>query len=283
MSGGIIAEIPWLWAGLSAYMIATLVSIWGVSPRYAGVPIIQHKTHEYIVLGFLALGVLLLTMAIGARWMRIGHGPWISLFELLMSQLWSLGLVFALLYWRLPGLRPSAVIVLPVMWILGSWVLTLEPTASHFPATYYNVWKWSHVGLGKIFLALLLAGVGLAGVMIMRTTALGQKWFRSMPSDMVVDRLAWRFMMLALVFDSLMLIAGAVWAQDAWGRYWAWDSLETSAFLTWLFLAIGLHVRLTYKVPHWLSGVIIIGIFCMAFATYFGAPYISPSAHKGMV
>ena len=37
----------------------------------------------------------------------------------------------------------------------------------------------------------------------------------------------------------LMLITGAVWAQDAWGRYWAWDSLETSAFLTWIFLEIG--------------------------------------------
>ena len=104
-----------------------------------------------------------------------------------------------------------------------------------------------------------------------------------MPSDVVVDKMAWRLMMLALVFDSLMLIAGAVWAQDAWGRYWAWDALETSAFLTWLFLAIGLHVRLSYKVAPWVSGIIIIGIFIMAFSTYFGAPYISPAAHKGVV
>jgi ABC-type transport system involved in cytochrome c biogenesis permease subunit len=279
----VVAEIPWLWAGLAAYMVATLVSIWGVSPRFAGVPLVKNKNFEYIVLACLSIGVLLLSIAIVTRWMRIGHGPWISLFELLMSQLFSLGLVFTLLYWRLPGLRPSSVIVLPIMWVLGSWVLTLEPSASHFPATYYNAWKWAHVGLGKMFLALMLAGVGLAGVLILRTTALGRGWFRAMPSSMVVDRLAWRFMMLALVFDSLMLIAGAVWAQDAWGRYWAWDSLETSAFLTWLFLAVGLHVRLTYKVPYWISGIIIIFIFCMAFATYFGAPYISPSAHKGMV
>jgi len=235
------------------------------------------------VLGLLVLGIFLLATAIGVRWERIGHGPWISLFELLMSQLWSLGLIFAFLYWRLPGLRPSAVIVLPVMWILGTWVLFLEPSASHFPATYYNSWKWIHVGLGKIFLALLLAGVGLAGVLLIRNTPRGRIWFRKMPADIVVDKLAWRLMMLALVFDSFMLIAGAVWAQDAWGRYWAWDSLETSAFLTWLFLAIGLHLRLSYRVPTWLSALMIIGIFCLAFATYFGTPYISPSAHKGMV
>ena len=279
----IVAEQPWLWAGLGAYLVATLVAMWGVSPRHAGSEVVQSHRHERIVLAFISLGVLLLTIALAARWIRIGHGPWISLFELLMSQLWSLGLIFALLYWRLPGLRPSAVIVLPVMWILGSWVLTLEPDVSHFPSTYYNSWKWFHVGLGKVFLALLLAGVGLGGVMILRRTERGRQWFRAMPSDAVIDKLAWRLMMLALVFDSLMLIAGAVWAQDAWGRYWAWDALETSAFLTWLLLAVGLHVRLSYKVPPWLSGLIIIGIFVLAFTTYFGTPYLSPSAHKGVV
>ncbi|HEY5603450.1 MAG TPA: cytochrome c biogenesis protein CcsA [Gammaproteobacteria bacterium] len=278
-----VAEVPWLWSGLGAYFAATLIAIWGVAPRFAGMPVIQNRRHEYAVLAFLMLGVTLLAVAIAERWLRIGHGPWISLFELLMSQLWSLGLIFVLLYWRLPGLRPSAVIVLPVMWILGSWVLTLEPAASHFPPTYYNAWKWVHVGLGKIFLALLLAGVGLAGVLILRHTRRGQAWFRNMPSNVIVDRLAWRFMMLALVFDSLMLIAGAVWAQDAWGRYWAWDPLETSAFLTWLLLAIGLHLRLSYRVPPVVSGLMIIGVFMLAFATYFGAPYISPAAHKGVV
>jgi len=278
-----VAEIPWLWAGLGAYFLATLVSIFGVAPRYAGVALVEKRYHEKFIMALLVVGVLLLLAAITARWIRIGHGPWISLFELLMSQLWSLGLIFTLLYWRLPAFRPSAAIALPVMWILASWVLTLEPSVSHFPATYYNNWKWIHVGVGKIFLAFMLAGVGLSGVMILRQWPIGERLFRQMPATVIVDRLAWRFMMLALIFDSLMLIAGAVWAQDAWGRYWEWDALETSAFLTWLFLAIGLHLRLSYRVPSWVSGLMIIGIFILAFATYFGAPYVSPAAHKGMI
>jgi len=283
MNAAIVAEQPWLWAGLGSYLVATFIAMWGVSPGHSGSVLVASKRYEKLVLGAILTGVILLACAIAARWMRIGHGPWISLFELLMSQMFSLGLIFSFLYWRLPGLRPSAVIVLPVMWILGTWILTLEPSISHFPATYYNNWKWAHVLLGKMFLALLLASVGLGGVMILRTTRPGKAWFSMMPSDVVIDKLAWRLMMLALVFDSFMLIAGAVWAQDAWGRYWAWDALETSAFLTWLFLAIGLHVRLSYKVPPWVSGVIIIGIFLMAFSTYFGTPYLSPAAHKGMI
>ena len=286
MSEGFAAELPWLWAGLASYAMATFTTLWGVvanKPTGTGM-VIGDKKHEKLVLAFLVTGVILLVGAIVQRWVRIGHGPWISLFELLMSQLWSLGTVFTIAYWRLPGLRPSAVVVLPIFWILGTWVLTLQPVASHFPATYYNYWKWIHVFLGKVYLASLLIGVGLGGVMILRRFVQpATVWFRSMPKDEMLDRLAWRFMILALIFDSLMLIAGAVWAQDAWGRYWSWDSLETSAFLTWLALGICVHLRLTYRIQPWISGAMIIGIFCLAFSTYFGLPYLSPAAHKGMV
>ena len=88
-------EIPWLWAGLGAYFVATVVSIFGVVPR-----MVEKRQHEKLILALLVLGVTLLMVAIAARWVRIGHGPWISLFELLMSQLWSLGLIFAFLYFQ---------------------------------------------------------------------------------------------------------------------------------------------------------------------------------------
>jgi len=293
-STNIVAELPWLWSGLAAYALATFVAIWGVVPRHqvglhaAGIGTVDGgpkggAQHEHVILALLVAGLIFLSIAVAQRWIRIGHGPWISLFELLMSQLLSLGIIFTISYWRLPGLRASAVIALPVLWILGTWVLMLEPKASHFPATYYNEWKWVHVFLGKMYLALLLLGVALSGVMILRQFKSTAVYFVRMPVDDILDKIAWRFMMLALVFDSLMLIAGAVWAQDAWGRYWSWDPLETSAFLTWLALALGLHLRLTYRVPAWVSGAMIISIFVLAFITYFGTPYLSPSAHKGMV
>jgi ABC-type transport system involved in cytochrome c biogenesis permease subunit len=282
-SEGFATELPWLWAGLVAYALATLLSVGGVVVQNPNGMLARAERNERLVLALLVTGVILLAGAIAQRWVRIGHGPWVSLFELLVSQLWSLGLIYTVAYWRLPRFRPSAVVVLPVLWVLGSWVLTLEPVPSHFPATYYNEWKWVHVFLGKVYLALLLIGVGLGGVMILRRFTRTERWFRAMPADDVVDRLAWRVMILALVFDSLMLIAGAVWAQDAWGRYWQWDALETSAFATWLALALGIHLRLTYRIPPWISGAMIIGVFILAFTTYFGMPYLSPSAHKGMV
>lgn len=280
------AELPWLWASLLSLGAATVVAIWGMLPRYdsKGDVLVgaQNKYFEHFVLWSLICSVILMAIAIGVRWDRLGHGPFVNLFELLMSQIWSLSLFYVVIYWWAPSLRGTSVVIFPTLWVLGSWVLILEPTASFYPATYYNDWKWAHVLLGKVFLGAALVGVGLAGVILLRRTRM-RNLFGRMPRDEAIDRVMWRFMMLALIFDSLMLIAGAVWAQDAWGRYWQWDELETSSFLNWLYLGAIIHLRMTYRIPLQIGAWLVIGVFVFAFLTYFGAPYISPAAHKGVV
>jgi len=282
MEEALVAELPWLWAGLAAYALATVVAIRGQVRLSAG-PVVERLVHERWVLVAILLGVAMLTVSLGVRWVRIDHGPFVNLFELLVSQLFSLGLIFALVYWRMPTVRPTAVVTLPVIWILGLWVLMLEPEAVPFPPTYYNPWLWAHVGFGKIFLAFSLVATGVAGVILLRNRRLFAHWFAPLPANDVLDAMAWRFMILALIFDTLMLIAGAVWAQDAWGRYWAWDALETSAFLTWLALGASIHLRITYRISLRLGAWLIILIFVLAFFTYFSTPFVSEAAHKGVI
>jgi len=281
---GVVAELPWMWAGLFAYAVATLLAfhnVWQVGSASA-VAVLPSRQGEHRILLAIVTGVLLLTVALAVRWDRLGHGPFVNLFELLMSQLFSLGLIYSIVYWRVPNLRASAVVVLPLIWILGTWILFMEPVDSRFPPTYHNNWLWAHVGFGKVFLSFCLVAAGLAGVILLRSIPRLGRCFAHM-SDEAVDQLAWRFMMLTLVFDSLMLIAGAVWAQDAWGRYWSWDALETSSFMTWLSIGAGIHVRLTYKIPTRLGAMVILAIFFLAFTTYFGAPFYSEAAHKGVI
>lgn len=284
MNGETVTELPWLYAGLASYALAMAVAMHGVlrvggSNGAAGMA----RRPEPVVLGLLAGGVALLVVALATRWLRVGHGPFVDLFELLISQLFSLGLVYTVTYWRVPLIRPTAIIVLPVLLMMGVWVVTVDPAASAFPPTYYHDWKWAHVIFGKFFLAFCLIGTGLAGIILLRDAPGIRLVFRHMPSDEVLDTVAWRFMLLALVFESLMLIAGAVWAQDAWGRYWAWDALETSSFLNWLLLGLAIHLRLTYRISPRTGAAAIVGIFVFAFFTYFGAPFYSEAAHKGVI
>jgi ABC-type transport system involved in cytochrome c biogenesis permease subunit len=276
-------ELPWLWTGLAAYAVATVLAFRSVAVMArSGAASQPLRRNEHGLLLLVIIGVALLATALGVRWERLGHGPFINLYELLTSQLFSLGLIFALVYWRVPALRTSAVVVMPLIWLLGSWVLLLEPADSHFPPTYSNDWLWAHIGFGKVFLSFCLVAAGLAGVILLRGIPRLGRWFAHM-GDAELDQMAWRFMMLALVFDSLMLIAGAVWAQDAWGRYWSWDALETSAFMTWLSIGAGIHARLSYRIPVRIGAIVILIIFALAFMTYFGTPYYSEAAHKGVV
>lgn len=277
-----MTELPYLYAGLTAYALAMLMAYYDVIPLNAG-RVARHVINERVILALLFGGVALLVMTLAERWQRLGHGPFVNLFELLISQLFSLGVIYGLVYWRVPAMRRSALVALPLLWILGLWVLLIEPKDSVLPPTYHNNWLWAHVGFGKVFLSCSLIGCGLAGVLLLRPVRLFRGWFRSMPADKFVDALAWRFMLIAFVFHTLMLIAGAVWAQDAWGRYWAWDALETSSFLNWLLLGAALHARVSYKVSYRVGAILIFVIFIFAFLTYFGTPFYSDAAHKGVI
>ena len=232
-------EAPLLWSALLAYVVAGSIAI---------IALALERRADRWVLTLLALGLGLHGAALAARWITVGHGPFITLFEILSSNVWSLTLVFTLAYWRVPAVRPAAAFVMPVLFILMGWLLVAHPGEGHFPPTYRTLWLYVHVGLGKVFLGAVVVAVGLAGVILVRRAGWTAPWVASLPDDARLENLAFRFMAIGFVFETLMLVSGAVWAQDAWGRYWAWDPLETWAFLT-----------------------------------FFGVPFVSMAPHKGAI
>jgi ABC-type transport system involved in cytochrome c biogenesis permease subunit len=269
-----LIELRLLWAAVVGYVLAGSLAIIGV---------LLKRDWGRLILGMMVLAFALHTGSVAVRWDRLGHGPFITMFEILSSNVWSLMLAFVLAYWRLPAIRPSAAIVMPILFIMMGWLLMTSPKEGHFPPTYQTIWLYIHIGFGKVFLGAVLVAVGLAGVILVRSSHVGQRVFSRLPASVRLDELGYRFMAIGLVFDTLMLIAGAIWAQDAWGRYWAWDPLETWAFLTWLTLAFALHARTTFRLTPIHSSALVIAVFTIAFLTFFGMPFISTSPHKGAV
>ncbi len=263
-----------LWMALVAYVLAGSAAIIGV---FLG------RRPGPVMLGLLSAALVLHALAIGLRWERVRHGPFVTMFEILSSNIWSLALCFALACWRWPAIRAAAAVVMPILFVMMGWLLLTNPADGHFPPTYRTVWLYVHVGLGKVFLGAVLVAVGIAGVILLRSLGITGRGLDSMPADDRLDDLAFRLMAIGLVFETLMLITGAIWAQDAWGRYWAWDPLETWALLTWLSLAFALHMRLAARVPPRVGAGLIVTVFAFAFLTFFGIPFVSTSPHKGAV
>src|SRR5262249_34535744 len=102
--GAPMHEAPLLWAALLAYVRAVS------TPTVAAA--LERRADRWI-LALLALGLALHGAALAARWAAVGHGPFITLFEILSSNVLSLTLVFALAYWRIPAVRPAAAFVMP--------------------------------------------------------------------------------------------------------------------------------------------------------------------------
>jgi len=267
-------ELLSLWLGVIAYVVAGTVAIFGVA---------MGKRPERTVLAGLLAGIVLVTVSLTLRWMRLGHGPFNTMFEILLSNIWSLSLVFSIAYWRIKAIRPTAAVVLPVLFLMLGWVLIVDPADSHLPPTFDTVWLYIHIGFGKVFLGAVLVAVGMAGAILLRHFGMGRVALSKLPNDASLDELAFRFLALGLVFDSLMLIAGAIWAQDAWGRYWGWDPLETWAFLTWLLLVLAIHLRVTFKLRPLVGALLVYGVFVMAFLTFFGIPFLTQIPHQGAV
>jgi ABC-type transport system involved in cytochrome c biogenesis permease subunit len=231
----------------------------------------------------LATAVGLHTLSLGLRWQALGHGPFTTMHEILSSNLWSLSLIFLVAAWALREVRATLWVAAPVLAVLGSWLLLANAGAGHFPATYATPLLYLHTLVGKLFLGLLLVALALGLVPALRRTALGARLLAGAASDARLDELSHRFAAFAFVCETLMLIVGAVWAQDAWGRYWAWDPLESWAFVTWLALAATLHARATLRPTPAVHGLWLLGVFVLAFVTFFGVPFISTAPHKGAI
>lgn len=269
-----MVELKFLWIALVIYVVAGSLAIFGA---------IFKKRPERTVLLLMLAGLVLHTISIALRWERLGHGPYVTMFEILTSNVWSLMLAFALVYWRMPSIRASAAVVMPILFLVMGWLLMTNPGEGHLPPTYHTIWLFIHIGFGKVFMGAVLVAVGLSGVILLRAAPKGSGRFERLPADDRLSELSFRCMAVGFIFETLMLIAGAIWAQDAWGRYWAWDPLETWAFLTWLVLAFSLHLRLTYRLAPQAGAWLVLAVFVTAFLTFFGVPFISQTPHQGAV
>ncbi|MFO1327727.1 MAG: cytochrome c biogenesis protein CcsA [Rubrivivax sp.] len=226
--------------------------------------------------------VALHTLSLLLRWAAQGHGPFTTLHEILSSSLWSLALVYALCSLRVREVRLAFVTAMPVWLLLGSWLLLTDSGRGHLPPTYDTPLLYLHTLVGKLYLGLLLVALALGLLPALPRHAALQRWLAG-TSAQRLDELAHRFAGLAFVCEWLMLVVGAVWAQDAWGRYWAWDPLESWAFASWLALGAALHARATFRPPPGRFGLWLAGCFALAFLTFFGVPYLSTSPHKGAI
>lgn len=242
---------------------------------------VQSERRYGMTMGLIVAALIIHGIGIGLRWQRLDHGPYVNLYEILSSNIHSLHTAVLLGVLVAPFLRPLLAALLPLLSVMVLWFLILPPADSTLPVTYITIWLPIHIWLGKIFMGVMIIAVGGSVVILLRWWR-GEAAFPMLPRSDIIDDMNGRLVLLAFTFECAMLVAGAVWAQDAWGRFWSWDPLETWSFITWVGVASFLHLRLVVRMPQPASAIILILLFALAYYTFFGVPFVSVNAHKGI-
>ncbi|MEW6731673.1 MAG: cytochrome c biogenesis protein CcsA [Acidobacteriota bacterium] len=108
----------------------------------------------------------------------------------------------------------------------------------------------------------------------------GDKILSNLPSLDVLDSLNYKMVSVCFPGLTLMLILGAVWANESWGTYWSWDPKETWGFITWVAYAGFLHTRITHGWKGRRSAYFAILGFLFMLFTYLGVSYLLPGLHS---
>jgi cytochrome c-type biogenesis protein CcsB len=200
-----------------------------------------------ISLAWLAFGLLLIGTVLRAVW--AGRVPWGNMYEYSLSSgvaILGLYLVWSLrrdLRWL--GLFVTAATLLT----LGLAVTVLYTEAAQLVPALESWWLVIHVAAAVICGAAFTVAAGITALYLWRERAERKNRVRGvvarLPEASRLDTMAYRILAFAFPLWTFAVIAGAIWAENAWGRYWGWDPKETWAFITWVVYAGYLHARAT--------------------------------------
>ena len=202
-----------------------------------------------------AVGVVAHTVAVVTRGLAVHRAPWGNMYEF-VTALTCVAAIFFLFVmikyraWALGVFVMGAVVV-----ALGLAETLIYTAAGQLVPALQSYWLDIHVtamtlATGIFFVAAVLGVVYLAADRSAKRVAAGRAGsgngiLRRLPSIEQIDRLTYRTVMFGFPVWTFGVIAGAIWADQAWGRYWGWDPVETWAFITWVLYAAYLHARAT--------------------------------------
>ena len=197
----------------------------------------------------MTLGFVLLFAGVVARGLSASRVPWGNMYEFsITGALAFSGAYLAAL--RKHDLRWLGLLVsIAVLLTLGTAVAVLyRPSAPLVPALK-STWLVVHVSTAIISGGVFLLANAIAAAYLyldrMETRGGRTAWAKRLPSLENLDQLSYRLVAFVFPLWTFAVIAGAIWAEAAWGRYWGWDPKETWAFITWILYAAYLHARVT--------------------------------------
>jgi len=202
-----------------------------------------------IATAMMVLGFLLLLVGVVARGISNGHVPWGNMYEFSITGALAFTGAY-LIALRKHDLRWLGLFIsISALLTLGTAVTLLYRDSAPLVPALNSTWLVIHVIAAIISGGVFLLSNIIAGAFLyldaMEKRGDRKPWAKRLPDLETLDQLSYRLVAFVFPLWTFSVIAGAIWAESAWGRYWGWDPKETWAFITWVAYAAYLHARVT--------------------------------------
>ncbi len=231
------------------------------------------------------LGLIVHTVSIAIRTVNAGRITMHNQFEFATWFAWGIVLCYLFVerYYRY-RYKGIGVFVMPLGFIMIWYASTLPMEIRPPMPALQSAWLTAHVGTAIIGYGAFAVACGISIMYLLKqkkSTNPGSIFDKSFfPSLETIDEINYKAVAFGFIGLTLCIITGAIWAEQAWGRYWGWDPKETWSLITWIIYAVYLHARFTRgwrgNKTAWFS---IIGFISVLF-TYVGVNMLLPSIHS---
>lgn len=233
------------------------------------------------VLGWGAhLGVLVTRGLAANRW------PWGNMYEFLTAIAFAAVTAFVVVMFRYKARFLGAFVMAAAVIALGVANIWLYDSVGPVSPALNSYWIAIHVTAAIIATGSFTVAGAATILYLVRDRAESRGGVAAggvlsrMPSADTLDRLSMRVTMFAFPIWTAAIIMGAIWADQAWGRYWGWDPKEIWSFITWIIYAAYLHARATAGWKGRKAAILSLIAFAALLFNFFGVNYMFSGLHS---
>ncbi|TFC24809.1 c-type cytochrome biogenesis protein CcsB [Cryobacterium sp. TMT1-3] len=213
-----------------------------------------------------ALTVLAWALHLAATIMRgfaADRVPWANMYEFAMTGTLLIMTVFLIVLIRSDLRFLGTFVTGLVLVLLGVAALQFYVEVAPLPPALQSAWLVIHVFVASLATGMFALGFALSTVQLLQfrrenhvlegtaaprgavSSALRLRFLATLPSSATLENLAYRINIIGFILWTFTLMAGSIWAEQAWGRYWGWDTKEVWTFIIWVIYAGYIHARAT--------------------------------------
>uniref|UniRef100_UPI00202827E0 c-type cytochrome biogenesis protein CcsB n=1 Tax=Actinotalea sp. C106 TaxID=2908644 RepID=UPI00202827E0 len=207
-----------------------------------------------IAMATTTLGVALHVLAAVLRGLAAGRVPWANMYEFTLVGTLVAVATFLVLCRRRDVRFLGSLVVGLVLIALGVGLAAFYVPADAVEPALQSYWLVIHVSIATIATGMLTVSFAASALQLLKDSRDGgsgrlsaTRWrlLDALPSTRDLEALSFRINAVGFVLWTFTIMAGAVWAEHAWGRYWGWDPKEVWSFVVWVVYAAYLHARTT--------------------------------------